>query len=251
MNDGRYPWQVPTRSSQLARPIVLWARPGQGHLNWPVQPVDGERGTLAMTETPLSAFAERYGGAGLGPNGGGVRCLDIDGVQYKGIGANLLAGSTTDRWHRHGALSAQDAVREVIWGELFDRALPYGAVRALALTATGTQFAVEVGEAKAPGWASRAIVAREPVVRPAHFMRSIFFEPGADARLLPPDAQRTREACCLSHSALIDALKHRPWTVAATEAARPTLGECWREVWRRAAHQLAASRVSRLIHGSS
>src|SRR5690554_370843 len=39
-----------------------------------------------------SANIERYGGSGLGGNGGGSRSANINDAQVKGIGANVLVG---------------------------------------------------------------------------------------------------------------------------------------------------------------
>ena len=225
-----------------------WQQVWSKEISWVVKPVIGEDGALPLANRSTRVVAERYGGAGLGPNGGGVRCANIDGVQIKGIGANLLAGCTTDRWHRHGALSTQDAVRELIWGEILHHALPYGAARGLALASTGTRYAVEIGAGKAPGWAPRALLARECVLRPAHFMRSIFYEPSEAARHLASDTLRTREAWAAAHDCLLVALDAACWT--RTRPMEPDLGDCWLEVWRRAAAQLAAARTKRFMHGS-
>lgn len=43
---------------------------------------------------PVELLAERYGGCGIGYNGGGVRCGNLGKYQIKGIGKNLLAGQS-------------------------------------------------------------------------------------------------------------------------------------------------------------
>ena len=237
---------------------ALCRLPLQFAVGLPVVSEDGP--PPASADQCVELIAERYGGQGLRMNGGGVRCGNLGTMQVKGIGANLLAGEGTDFWHRHGALSLQDAVRETIWGELIHHALPFGAVRAGAVLTTGTRFAVEVGEEKAPGWVPRALLVRELALRPAHFMRSVFFRPSAATAHLPSDAARTRDACgeALPHLRL--ALSAVSWTNSAAPglpnisadgaAAQPSLGDCWREVWRRAAWQLAAACAKRLMHGT-
>lgn len=252
---------VPFQAPYFSGGRVLWASSAldmsarNGALNradrfFIALPVENERPRLAIGQDLTTLWAERYGGAGLGANGGGVRCGNVEDVQIKGVGSNLLAGADTDYWHRHGAMSVQDALREALWGELFEHALPYGAVRSLGVLSTGTQYQVEVGAEKGIGWAQRALLVREQVLRPAHFMRSSFWVPIAQAAGLPSDTQRTRAACACAHGHLVTALSRRQWAVRPANELAPTLAECWNEVWRRCAIQLATARAKRFIHGS-
>lgn len=136
-------------------------------------------------------YAERYGGNGIQRNGGGARC-GFDGThQVKGIGANLLVGVGTDRVHSNGALGANVAIYEAIWGETLSRILPYGAVRARAVLLTGHYLKNPTERPRAP--LRRALMVREPVVRPAHFERAPYFRPVPEyAERLIDDAQRVR-----------------------------------------------------------
>jgi hypothetical protein len=139
----------------------------------------------------VRAELELYGGAGLGANAGGVRTANVAGVQIKGIGSTLLGGRTTDKWHKHGACSLQDAVKEAIWSNIFGAALPYGVVKALAVLDTGFTFATEVGVEKLPGNAKRALFVWEQSIRVAHQMRSSFANVGPDVAKL--ELRRMRE----------------------------------------------------------
>lgn len=136
-------------------------------------------------------LAERYGGNGIQRNGGGARC-GFDGFyQVKGIGANLLVGVGTDRVHSNGALGADVAVYEALWGEALSHILPYGTVRARAVLLTDRYLNNPTERPRAP--LRRALMVREPVVRPAHFERAPYFRPKPEfAEVLMPDVQRVR-----------------------------------------------------------
>lgn len=116
----------------------------------------------------ITLLAERYGGSGIGDNGGGVRCGTVDAFQIKGLGQNLLVGSATDVAHSYGGLRAAAAVHEAVYSELLDRILPQGAARAWGIILTGPDAAY--GAAPAREWG--ALLVRENVMRPANFMRA-------------------------------------------------------------------------------
>jgi hypothetical protein len=80
------------------------------------------------TDSKAGLF-ERYGGAGIKHNGGGVRCAIVDGTSLKGVGRSPLAGEGTDYFHSFGGMSLREAVKDTIWGEIMSCALPYGAAR--------------------------------------------------------------------------------------------------------------------------
>lgn len=136
-------------------------------------------------------YAERYGGSGIQRNGGGARC-GFDGYhQIKGMGANPLVGEGTDGRHSNGALGAIHAIYEALWGDVLAQILPYGAVRtrAVLLTDVYTDKAFE----RSQGKSRRALLVREPVVRPAHFERAPYFRPQQEyADQLIHDARRVR-----------------------------------------------------------
>ena len=223
VNGGRVVTWVGNAGRLAYRPLCL---PINGDL--PASPAPGYRITLEM-----------YGGAGLGANAGGVRCGNSNDYQIKGIGSTILAGPSTDKWHRHGALSLQDAVREVIMGELFHVASPHGAVRGLGITDLGVSFATEIGEDKLPGSAPRALLYREQSVRLAHFMRSSFMDVGPE--LAARELLRMRDGI----PRFVDWLC-RDIGEPSMEAAAQGLGLVYDFLM----HQVAVLRTKRLVHGS-
>ncbi|MEE7084638.1 MchC protein [Escherichia coli O6:H1] len=135
--------------------------------------------------------AERYGGSGIQRNGGGARCGFDGNYQVKGIGSNPLVGEGTDERHSNGALGAVHAIYEALWGEVLAQILPYSAVRvrAVLLTDLYTEKAFECSGRKS----RRALLVREPVVRPAHFERAPYFQVKPEySSLLIHDACRVR-----------------------------------------------------------
>ena len=115
-------------------------------------------------------MAERYGGDGILSNGGGGRC-GFDGVwQLKGLGPNQLVGKDVDAGHGDGNLSLDTAIYESIWSEIISATLPFGAIRTVAVLDTGRSY-------EERGFATpRGLLVRQPVVRPAHFIRATYFE---------------------------------------------------------------------------
>jgi hypothetical protein len=194
-------------------------------------------------------FAERYGGRAIGHHGGGGRCGIAGEYQVKGIGCNPLIGEVTGErgfWHSHGGVSLVDAIQEAVWGEVFNYALPYGAVRVAALILTGTQCWVKspLGERTT---AARAIIVREAALRPAHFERTPYFRPRTTL-LLSSDVARVRAA--------IEGLPNllpTPDTYASDVNNLLKIDRVQHglfEMARRFAVQCAASKSKRLMHGT-
>ncbi len=84
---------------------------------------DKSRSHSDITQT---MFAERYGGFGIGTNGGGARVVNINNAQIKGVGSNALAGDGALRSHSYGGLDIQGAVKEVIYSRLLNKISPIG-----------------------------------------------------------------------------------------------------------------------------
>ena len=120
-------------------------------------------------------LAERYGGSGIQRNGGGARCGFDGRYQIKGIGANPLVGKGSDLRHSNGVLSASMAMYETLWTEMLSSVLPYGAVPVQAVLFTDKATDSDFERTCAPS--ERALLVREPVVRPAHFERAPYFRP--------------------------------------------------------------------------
>lgn len=145
-----------------------------------------------LSSTPKKTFyAERYGGYGISRNGGGVRCGFTNNYQVKGIGVNPLIGIGTDLRHANGSLGAVHAIYEALWSEVLAKKIPYGAVRtqAVLLTDKYTNIFYE----RADVLSRRALLVREPVVRPAHFMRAPYFRPLPEHSNMQHDAQRIKK----------------------------------------------------------
>lgn len=201
----------------------------------------------ALDYEPLykSFSAERYGGGGIGTNGGAGRCGTLERFQIKGIGRTPLIGrgvAETDFWHSHGGISVIDAIQEAIWGEVFTQALPYGATRIAAIIATGTKCWYE-GPGGIRSTAPRALVVREAVVRPAHFMRAPYFrsEAGLD---LKSDVARVRESLSIL-PALLPADG-----VSSPSSLTERLLSGLLEATSRMAHQCASAQSRKLMHGA-
>lgn len=191
----------------------------------------------------VEGFVEMYGGAGVGANAGGVRCANVGALQFKGIGSSPLAGRTTDKWHRHGAMSLQDAVKEALMGELFHAAAPFGAIRCLAIYDLQTRFATEIGVDKTPSSAPQAVIAREVPVRVAHFMRSSFLNAGDE--LAAQDVKRMRSGVPRLVNHLLAGAP-----VPSTTLNPVAIVTALEKLYTRLLTQDAALRTKRLVHGS-
>ncbi|WP_139230508.1 MULTISPECIES: hypothetical protein [unclassified Pseudomonas] len=196
----------------------------------------GGRGIAGAERNEKIFYAERYGGDGIYKNGGGGRC-GFDGVyQLKGIGPNELVGHDSDEAHGNGFLSVDAAIYESIWAEIINIALPYGAVRTIAVIDAGCKFSQE-GQTY-----SRALLVREPTVRPAHFMRAIYFKEkftgslSSDARRVQAAVQKLVDflpICSCELSTLSDRIRIRIGLI---------------ELARRYARQFSAARAKKIIH---
>lgn len=114
--------------------------------------------------------AERYGGFGLGVNGGGARVVNGSSVQIKGVGANALAGDGSPKSHSYGGLDIQGAVKEVIYSRLLSRISPVGSQAIHGLILLDETSALHNND-NAPS----VLLVREPVARPGHFLPCVNF----------------------------------------------------------------------------
>lgn len=119
-------------------------------------------------------FAERYGGDAISRNGGGVRCGYDGRWQVKGIGTNILVGRESKRMD--GELSLVGAVLEVLWEKIMDEILPYGTVKNYAILLSNINKKVTTDN-NGIVHNRRALLIREPVIRPAHFCRAPYYQP--------------------------------------------------------------------------
>jgi hypothetical protein len=148
-----------------------------------------DKESLDLTDVRMYQ-AERYGGAGIGNNGGGGRVGNFGGFQIKGTGPNPLGDNTNSTWHSYGSLHLVDAAYEAIMSTILNRMLPLGCVKTYGLIFTNSRGALHAkGSALHP--TSGALLVRDLSVRPAHFMRAALFLPKKSSNLLP-DRHRVR-----------------------------------------------------------
>lgn len=191
----------------------------------------------ARDQSSVKTFmAERYGGDGILSNGGGGRC-GFDGLwQLKGLGPNQLVGKDVDADHGDGNLSLDTAIYESIWSEIINAALPFGAIRTVAVLDTGRTYE-ERGIAT-----PRGLLVRQPVVRPAHFIRATYFEE-KHLNSLSKDAQRVKTAI----AQLVDFLPSAGVApTASSMSERLEFGLL--ELAARFAEQFAAAKAKHIIH---
>jgi len=239
---------VPFTARRLAHPNIVWANEDADRSFDILEhtfcgPIEGEP-TTAFAAELKEYFAERYGGRGVGLNGGGARCGTTGLVQIKGIGKTPLVGvKSTEAEHSYGGASLQEAVREALWGEICHIALPFGAIRSFGIIETGTHVR-NFGLRDRIGMTPRALVLRQPVLRPAHFMRAPGFTPQAQVGV--SDVERTRAAVAVFPMLL------RSIFSCDFASANGSVGitRCLMELSRRFAWQQAAAQAKRLIHGA-
>ncbi|MCP2021979.1 UNVERIFIED_ORG: hypothetical protein J2Y76_002894 [Pseudomonas reinekei] len=180
-------------------------------------------------------MAERYGGDGILNNGGGGRC-GFDGMwQLKGLGPNQLVGNDVDPRHGDGNLSLETAIYESIWSEIIQAVLPYGAIRTIAILDTGSEF--DFGGVMTP----RGLLVRQPVVRPAHFIRATYFRQ-KQLNTLGEDAQRVKAVI----GKLVEFLPGASAPASSSLVERLQFGLL--ELAGRYAEQFAAARAKHIIH---
>ena len=120
----------------------------------------------------VTVYADRYGGDGVGTNGGSGRAATRGELQIKGIGPTPLVDDLAPSDHRHGSLFLNEALREAVWGELNHHELPHGATRIIAVIDLGSFITLADGRKM-----RRGLLVRRFPVRPAHFVTN------ANARL--------------------------------------------------------------------
>lgn len=195
-------------------------------------------GVPPCDSAPRKTFmAERYGGDGILSNGGGARC-GFDGTwQLKGLGTNALVGHDVDVGHGDGNLSLTTALYESIWAEIIEEVLPFGATRTVAILDTGLTYDSWQGTLK------RGLLVRQPVVRPAHFIRSVYFkQKSLDG--LGEDAVRVKRAI----HRLVKFLPAAPGSPSRMSTLERHLETGLVELANRYAEQFASARAKHINH---
>jgi len=234
---------------QLAAPVSLWfaadcfsAERALQHafcIADPSEPVN------AFCKEERVAWADRYGGPGVGYSGGSGRCATVGDIQVKGIGRTPLVTKKVDPFHSNGLVGVEEAVREIVWSEIAHLALPFGAVRTLGALDTGTTFPVPGAEGGV-SMRKRILLLREWTLRPAHYMRNVHFETAFLPRFgVVEDAVRT--------AAAVQSLEQvfRLMFASCKEAGEPieVINTGLREIAQRYACQVATASSKRIYHG--
>jgi hypothetical protein len=139
----------------------------------------------------VQLLAERYGGHGLGGNGGGARCGVIGEIQIK-----VSAVTSSQRQIRISfilwwCIYKRGCIRVTV-GEILNRALPHGGT---SYRFSRHRHAGAFGR-PLPGQdptTERALIFRQAAIRPAHFMRSAYHRPPVNSGWCD-DTSRTRAA---------------------------------------------------------
>ncbi len=182
-------------------------------------------------------YADRYGGTGIGYNGGSGRAGTSGPLQVKNIGRTPLVSEFTEFSHNHGGGSIKEAVQEAVWGEVANTELPQGANRVLFILDTGTFTHWEDGTLE-----KRSLIVRQDPLRAAHFIDA----PGYSARLGQlEDTDRVRAA--LNH--LIDALPASANDNPAADEATQLLTRI-DAMYELQIEQMAYAHAKKIFHGA-
>ena len=178
------------------------------------------------------AFADRYGGSGIGLNGGSGRAAILGNYHVKGIGRTPLVSSLTPQSHASGGAYMEECVREAIFAEVVRHEFPCSAVPVLAIIDTGM---VKVWETEhGLKHERRTLLVRPNVVRPAHFARAAAFFSG-DPKEGSKDTRRVEVF----------------FANVVAAVGKAALTEAFRRFWDNWAQQMAYAFVHRLPHGSN
>lgn len=194
--------------------------------------------TLAEEDSHVSnddetiGFADRYGGAGIGRNGGSGRAAVVNGYHVKGIGRTPLLSVITDEGHGSGVALLEECVRETIFSEIVAAEFPGGSIPTLAIIETGHVHVVKGDDGLKQHRC--CLLVRPSFVRPAHFERAPKFI-----------SKNPKEGS-------LDSERVRGFFEAATNLlGQDELVSVYWNFWQRWAEQLAYAYVHRLSHGGN
>ncbi|WP_197418245.1 hypothetical protein [Paucibacter sp. KCTC 42545] len=186
----------------------------------------------SCVESQTCGVADRYGGAGIGKNGGSGRNAIVGGLQIKGVGRTPLVGASTRLAHASGGAYLEECVRETIYSLVVQHDFPYGAVPVRGIIDTGIDQLWPAGVV--PAVERRVLLIRELFLRPAHFERAIGFE-SLNQFEGQEDAARVMKMIRCAEDLI----------------GKNELIEVFDTLWRRWSHQLAYGFVHRLSHGNN
>jgi hypothetical protein len=187
---------------------------------------------LQHSSCELTGFADRYGGSGIGHNGGSGRNVFVDGKLLKGVGRTPLVSALTKTSHASGGAYLEECVREAIFAEIVGHDFPYGAVPVLGILDTGINQQWPPGID--PPLERRTLLVRPAFIRPAHLERAFGFQ-SSNPIEGASDQRRVR--------AIFESL--------VSENGIDGFLASLEVFWSRWAHQLAYGFVHRLSHGNN
>jgi hypothetical protein len=115
-------------------------------------------------------YADRYGGDGIGHNGGSGRAVFVNGYHVKGVGKTPLVSALPSEISTAGDCLLAECIREAILSKIVANDFPGSAVPVLAIIDTG--LSAHASPASKALEDRRALVVRPPFLRPAHFERA-------------------------------------------------------------------------------
>lgn len=128
--------QLPVEMNKISGTNLLWRNRSANcnisdeefldNYSWVVKNSSFAETSKSHSNVTKTMFAERYGGFGIGTNGGGARVVNVDNAQIKGVGANALVGDGALKSHSYGGLEIQGAIKEIIYSQLLNKISPVG-----------------------------------------------------------------------------------------------------------------------------
>jgi hypothetical protein len=246
---------TPFAAQRLTSPTVAWVNEGkftydQALANAYCTRSSHEPESAFLADEEQVLLADRYGGAGVGYCGGSARCGIFGGIQIKGAGKNQLHGSKPGSppvvRHSSGTMYLKDAACEAIWSSICNAALPFGALPSLAIVLTGTRVCAGTYKT-AENAGLRALLLRPTALRPAHYLRNLYFQFGAiPTKPISEDAMRAGSAVAGLADSFVEELGVNPSGSTQTQIVSTGL----QRMAERYAAQLAASLAKRIFHGA-
>ena len=166
---------------------VLWSNPAATQIDPQAQSLSSQEyrehilarcAYIIMNGSGTSAIAgvaDRYGGYGIGCNGGSGRAAYLNGYNVKGVGRTPLVHPSAPLDHSSGTTSLEECVRETILAELVHARHPHGAIRSLAIIDIAEQDVnsqAAGSDVSIPSYQRKCLLVRPAFIRPAHFERA-------------------------------------------------------------------------------
>lgn len=182
----------------------------------------------------LQFTAERYA-TGLLAHGGGARVGNIQGLQIKGIGPNILTNSNAPIWYSYGGMSLIDGILDCIISKILLKIHPelcVPMVGILATNSTGGLYCDNITKEKLSNYKIEdyhkvwgGLLLRNAELRPAHFMPSQgFSETQARNSNIPPESIRIHDTWLYIISLFPTAKSFLNWLMDFSDKSIENLG---------------------------